>query len=196
MFRNAIDHRARARYRAEKAAADANGEKVKSTAAQRRHDALHELILQATAAGDDGNGLNVPAITAIIDVTKLPDAEPAEIVGETEAGTPVTAQRPRCGGAATPASPASSPDPTPPPSTSATPPGSPTAPNAAPSPPETAAAPSRAVTDHPAGPAPTTSPTGSTAERPASGTRPCCAASTTTASTKAASDSNASPTAN
>ena len=84
-FRNAIDRRAREIYRAEKAEADANGEKVKSTAAQRRHDALLELILQATAAGDAGNGVNVPAITAIIDVTKLPDAKPAEIVGETEA---------------------------------------------------------------------------------------------------------------
>ena len=92
MFRNAIDRRARGCYRAEKAAADANGEKVKSTAAQRRHDALLELLLQATAAGDDGNGVNVPAITAVIDITKLPDAKPAEIVGETEAGTPVTAQ--------------------------------------------------------------------------------------------------------
>ncbi len=91
IFRNAIDHRARARYRAEKAEADANGEKVTSTAAQRRHDALHELLLQATAAGDAGNGVNVPAITAVIDVTKLTDAKPAEIVGETEAGTPVTA---------------------------------------------------------------------------------------------------------
>ncbi len=55
VFRNAIDRRARELYRAEKAAADANGDKVKSTAAQRRHDALHELILQATAAGDAGN---------------------------------------------------------------------------------------------------------------------------------------------
>ena len=79
-------------YRAEKAEADANGEKVKSTAAQRRHDALLELLLQATAAGDTGNDVNVPAITAVIDVTKLPGAKPAEIVGETEAGTPVTAQ--------------------------------------------------------------------------------------------------------
>jgi hypothetical protein len=92
LFRNAIDRRARERYRAEKAAADANGEKVKSTAAQRRHDALHELLLQATAAGDEGNSLNVPAITAIIDITKLPDAKSGEIVGETEAGTAVTAQ--------------------------------------------------------------------------------------------------------
>ena len=91
IVRNAIDRRAREIYRAEKAAADANGDKVKSTAAQRRHDALHELILQATTAGDAGNGLNVPSITAIIDVTRLPDAEPAEIVGETEAGMPVTA---------------------------------------------------------------------------------------------------------
>ncbi len=101
-----------------------------STAAQRRHDALHELLLQTTAAGDAGNDVNVPAITAVIDVTKLTDAKPAEIVGETEHGTPVSA-RPRCGGAATPASPGSSPHPPPPPSTSATPPGSPTAPNAA-----------------------------------------------------------------
>ncbi len=91
IIRNAVDRRAREIYRAEKAAADANGDKVKSTAAQRRHDALLELILQATAAGDTGNGLNVPAITAIIDITKLPDAKPAEIVGETEHGTPVTA---------------------------------------------------------------------------------------------------------
>ena len=59
-------------YRAEKAAADASGEKVTSTAAQRRHDALLELILQATAAGDAGNGVNVPAITAIIDVHEAP----------------------------------------------------------------------------------------------------------------------------
>jgi hypothetical protein len=92
VIRNAVDRRARAMYRAEKAEADANGTKVKSTAAQRRHDALLELLLQATAAGDTGNGINVPAITAVIDVTKLPDAKPAEIVGETEAGTPVTAQ--------------------------------------------------------------------------------------------------------
>ena len=91
IFRNAIDRRARDIYRAEKAEADANGEKVRSTAAQRRHDALHELILQATAAGDDGNGVNVPSITAVIDVTELPDAKPAEIVGETEHGTPVSA---------------------------------------------------------------------------------------------------------
>ena len=33
----------------------------------------------------------MPAITAIIDVTELPDAEPAEIVGETEHGMPVPA---------------------------------------------------------------------------------------------------------
>ena len=92
IVRNAVDRRARDLYRAEKAAADANGTKVKSTAAQRRHDALLELILQATSAGDDGNGLNVPSITAIIDLTKLPHATPAEIVGETEHGTPVTAQ--------------------------------------------------------------------------------------------------------
>ncbi len=78
-------------YRAEKAEADANGTKVETTAAQRRHDALLELILQATAAGDEGNGLNVPSITAIIDITKLPHAQPAEIVGETEHGTPVPA---------------------------------------------------------------------------------------------------------
>ncbi len=91
IVRNAVDRRAREIYRAEKAEADANGDKVKSTAAQRRHDALLELILQATAAGDTGNGLNVPAITAIIDVTKLPDAKPAEIVGETEHGMPVPA---------------------------------------------------------------------------------------------------------
>ena len=91
IVRNAVDRRAREIYRAEKAAADANGEKVKSTPAQRRHDALLELILQATAAGDTGNGLNVPAITAIIDITKLPDAKPAEIVGETEHGMPVPA---------------------------------------------------------------------------------------------------------
>ncbi len=91
VIRNAVDRRARQRYRAEKAAADANGEKVTSTAAQRRHDALLELILQATSAGDAGNGVNVPAITAIIDITRLTDAEPAEIVGETEAGMPVSA---------------------------------------------------------------------------------------------------------
>ena len=91
IFRNAIDRRARELYRAEKAEADANGDKVESTAAQRRHDALHELLLQATAAGDEGNDVNVPAITAVIDVTKLPDAKPAEIVGETEHGTPVSA---------------------------------------------------------------------------------------------------------
>jgi len=91
IIRNAVDRRARAIYRAEKAEADATDTKVKSTAAQRRHDALLELILQATAAGDDGNGVNVPSITAIIDVTKLPHATPAEIVGETEAGTPVPA---------------------------------------------------------------------------------------------------------
>ena len=91
IVRNAVDRRAREIYRAEKAEADANGEKVKSTAAQRRHDALLELILQATAAGDVGNEVNVPAITAIIDVTKLPDAKPAEIVGETEHGMPVPA---------------------------------------------------------------------------------------------------------
>ena len=60
IIRNAVDRRAREIYRAEKAAADANGDKVKSTPAQRRHDALLELILQATAAGDTGNGLNVP----------------------------------------------------------------------------------------------------------------------------------------
>ena len=52
IFRNAIDRRARELYRAEKAEADANGTKVETTAAQRRHDALHELLLQATAAGD------------------------------------------------------------------------------------------------------------------------------------------------
>ena len=91
IVRNAVDRRAREIYRAEKAAADANGDKVKSTAAQRRHDALLELILQATTAGDAGNGVNVPSITAIIDITELPDAEPAEIVGETEHGMPVTA---------------------------------------------------------------------------------------------------------
>jgi hypothetical protein len=95
VIRNAVDRRARALYRAEKAAADGNGEKVRSTAAQRRHDALLELILQATAAGDEGNGINVPAITAIIDITRLPDATSGEIVGETEAGTPVTAQTAR-----------------------------------------------------------------------------------------------------
>jgi hypothetical protein len=91
IIRNAVDRRARAIYRAEKTEADTNGTTVRSTAAQRRHDALLELILQATTAGDSGNGLNVPAITAIIDITKLPDAKPAEIVGETEAGTPVPA---------------------------------------------------------------------------------------------------------
>jgi hypothetical protein len=91
IFRNAIDHRARARYRSEKAEADANGDKVHSTAAQRRHDALLELLLQATAAGDAGNEVNVPAITAVIDVSKLTGAKSGEIVGETEAGTPVPA---------------------------------------------------------------------------------------------------------
>jgi hypothetical protein len=93
IIRNAVDRRARAIYRAEKTEADTNGEKVKSTAAQRRHDALLELILQATTAGDSGNGLNVPAITAITDITKLPDAKPAEIAGETEAGTRVGRHR-------------------------------------------------------------------------------------------------------
>jgi hypothetical protein len=91
VIRNAVDRRARALYRAEKAAADANGDKVHSTAAQRRHDALLELLLQATAAGDTGNEVNVPAITAVIDVSKLTDAKSGEIVGETEAGTPVPA---------------------------------------------------------------------------------------------------------
>ena len=134
IIRNAVDRRAREIYRAEKAEADANGDKVKSTPAQRRHDALLELILQATAAGDAGNGLNVPAITAIIDITKLPDAKPAEIVGETEHGMPVpaaTALRWCCDAGISRVLT----DPTPPPSTSATPPDSPTAPNAAPSPP-------------------------------------------------------------
>jgi hypothetical protein len=95
ILRNALDRRARELYRAEKAEADATGAKVASSAAQRRHDALLELILQATAAGDDGSGVNVPAITAVVDVTRLAAAESGEIVGETATGTAVSAHTAR-----------------------------------------------------------------------------------------------------
>ncbi len=188
IFRNAIDRRARAMYRAEKAEADANGDKVdvhrratpprrpprapppshrRRRRRQRRERPRHHRRHRRHQA---------------------PRREARRDRRRDRSRHPRVLPRPRCGGAATPASPASSPHPPPPPSTSATPPGSPTARNAERWPPETAAAPSPAATDHPAGPAPTTSSTGSTADPPASGTKPCSAPSTTTASTKAASN--------
>ena len=195
IFRTAIDRRARDLYRAEKAAADATGDTVTSTPAERRHDALLELLLQppppATPATTSTFPPSPPSSTSPPSPTPHPPTSSAK-----PKQAPPSPPPPHCAGAATPPSPASSPHPPPPPSTSATPPGSPTPPNAAPSPHGTAAAPSPAATDHPAGPAPTTSSTGSTADPPASGTKPSSAPSTTTASTKAATDSNASPTAN
>ena len=122
-------------YRAEKAEADANGEKVTSTAAQRRHDALLELLLQATAAGDAGNGAQRPRHHRRHRRHQAPRRHTRRDRRRDRSRHPRHRRRPRCAGAATPASPASSPDPTPPPSTSATPPDSPTAPNAEPSPP-------------------------------------------------------------
>ena len=55
---------------------------------------------------------------------------------------------------------------------------------------------SRAVTPHPAGPTDTTSPIGSTVERPQPQTDACCVADTSTTSTKANGPSPATPTTN
>ena len=90
---NEINRRARAMYRAEKRLADANGTTVETTAAQRRADAFVDMAMQAITAGDCGNAANVPAITAIIRIDDLADADvqPTDVVGETEHGHPVTA---------------------------------------------------------------------------------------------------------
>jgi hypothetical protein len=101
LLRDELDRRARARYLAEKAEADAAGLPVRSTAAQRRMDALIEMALQSAAATDDGTPINTPSITAVIDLTKLADpaTAPTDVVGETAAGTPVpaaTAERWTC----------------------------------------------------------------------------------------------------
>ena len=94
ILRNELDRRCRLLYKAQKAEAAAAGERLAITPAQRRADALFELALQATAAGDDGGTINVPALTAIIDVDTLADpaTQPTDVVGETEAGEPVLAE--------------------------------------------------------------------------------------------------------
>lgn len=91
ILHDALTRMARARYRAEKTAAEAAGEPVTSTAAQRRADALIDLARQMLV-NESGSGLNVPAITALIDITKLiEDTDTNDPVGTTHAGSPVTA---------------------------------------------------------------------------------------------------------
>ena len=94
ILRNELDRRCRLLYKAQKTEAEAAGATLAITPAQRRADALLELALQATAAGDQGGTINVPALTAIIDVDTLADpaTHPTDVVGETEAGEPVLAE--------------------------------------------------------------------------------------------------------
>ncbi len=97
----ALDRRCQALYQADKAVADATGTPIARTAAQRRVDALVELVTQATASGEHGCGVNTPSITALVHLEHLADVRtrPGDVVGETEHGHPVsaaTAQRWTC----------------------------------------------------------------------------------------------------
>jgi hypothetical protein len=92
VVRDAIDRITKRALAAEKALADATGDPISTSAAQRRADALVELARHATAAGEHGNGLNVAAITAVVNADTLadPSVGPAEPVGETANGEIVT----------------------------------------------------------------------------------------------------------
>jgi hypothetical protein len=70
ILNNAIERWERKLYEAERAACDATGEPMQTTASQRRADALVEIAKQALV-NDEGNPMNVPSITGIIDITRL-----------------------------------------------------------------------------------------------------------------------------
>ena len=84
-------------FDAARAQADAEGTVVSVTYPQLRADALVELATQAVTAAEHGGGLNVPAITALIDLAKLTDTHTCagEPVGETDQGDKVTAEQAR-----------------------------------------------------------------------------------------------------
>lgn len=96
ILHDALTRMARARYKAEQAAAKAAGQTVRSTAGQRRADAIVELA-RMCLANENGTSLNVPSVTAVIDVTRLMNAAtgPADLVGHTGAGSPLTAEAAR-----------------------------------------------------------------------------------------------------
>ncbi len=94
---DALDRRVRELFDAARAQADAEGTVVSVTYPQLRADALVELATQAVTAAEHGGGLNVPAITALIDLAKLTDTHTCagEPVGETDQGDKVTAEQAR-----------------------------------------------------------------------------------------------------
>ena len=94
---DALDRRVRELFAAARAQADAEGTAVSVTYPQLRADALVELATQAVTAAEHGGGLNVPAITALVDLAKLTDVHTCagEPVGETDQGDKVTAEQAR-----------------------------------------------------------------------------------------------------
>ena len=94
---NAINHRAEQLFRNEKLSGDLLGEF--STPAQRRSDALAELIMQALSTDPTTSTAATPLLVAFVDAHKLAETNPTGPVGETAGGYPIdaaTARRLAC----------------------------------------------------------------------------------------------------
>jgi hypothetical protein len=94
-LRNQLDPIVRRLRAADQAALSAGDLDAVRTPRQLRVDALSLLVLQGSSAGADGNPINTPSVTFIVDLTDLATAAPGAPVGETEHGEAVSAEAAR-----------------------------------------------------------------------------------------------------